>query len=85
MEGTGRLAEISTLLQRLFEENVAGRMNDDNYTAMFKRYQSEQGQLTKRVQELESQLKRMGEFQDSSRKWVDLIAKYADYWKSTFR
>jgi len=73
-----RLAEIGVLLQRLFEQNVAGRINDENYMAMFTKYQDEQTQLTARVSELTKQLERISDFQDNSAKWVELIAKFAD-------
>ncbi len=77
-KSSDRLAEIDNLLQRLFEENVSGRMNHDNYTAMFARYQNEQTQLAAKVQNLARQLERLRESRDNSQKWIDLIAKYAD-------
>lgn len=76
--GEGRLTELEVLLQRLFEENVAGRLNDANYTAMFARYQKEQEQLIVRVQELKRKLLAMGENIGNCKKWIDLIAKYRD-------
>jgi len=76
--GEARLAELEILLQRLFEENVAGRLNDANYTTMFARYQQEQEQLIVRVQELKRKLSVMNENIDNCKKWIDLIAKYKD-------
>jgi len=76
--GEARLAELEILLQRLFEENVAGRLNDANYTTMFARYQKEQEQLFVRVQELKRKLSVMNENIDNCKKWIDLIAKYRD-------
>jgi len=76
--GEDRLLELDILLQRLFEENVAGRLNDANYTTMFARYQKEQEQLSVRVQELKKRLCLIGETRDNSRRWIELIAKYKD-------
>jgi len=76
--GEVRLLELEVLLQRLFEENVAGRLNDSNYTAMFARYQREQEQLIIRVQELKKKLSLIGKNRDNSKKWIDLVAKYSD-------
>ena len=70
--GEDRLLDLDVLLQRLFEENVAGRLNDSNYTTMFARYQKEQEQLIVRVQELKKKLSLIGENRDNSRRWIEL-------------
>jgi DNA invertase Pin-like site-specific DNA recombinase len=77
-QGKKRLADLINLLQKLFEQNVSGLLNDTNYAAMFSKYQKEQGQLELRVKELEKQLSSMKQDEDNSQKWVALISKYAD-------
>ena len=72
------MLELEILLQRLFEENVAGRLNNSNYTTMFARYQKEQEELTVHVEQLKRKLALVGEFHDNGKKWIDLIAKYKD-------
>ena len=76
--GIRRLGELERLLRRLFEENVAGRMNDENYEAMFSQYQAEQQSLKEQVDELSKKLAVLGEIHDNSQKWIELIAKYKD-------
>ncbi len=76
--GIKRLSELERLLRRLFEENVAGRMNDANYEVMFTQYQAEQQALKTQVDELSKRLAILGEAYDNSQKWIDLIAKYRD-------
>ena len=76
--GVKRLGELEKLLRRLFEENVSGRMNDENYQAMFSQYQAEQKCLKAEVSELSRQLAVLGEVQNNSQRWIDLIAKYAE-------
>lgn len=71
-----RLAELENLLQRLFEENVAGRLNNSNYEMMFAKYQSEQENLKLSACELSKKLETLGEVYDSCEKWIELIAKY---------
>lgn len=73
-----RLTELENLLQRLFEENVAGRLNDSNYEMMFSKYQSEQESLKTFADELSNRLTSLNEVKDSCEKWIDLIAKYSD-------
>ena len=76
--GKNRLNELELLLQRLFEENVTGRLNDANYNMMFGKYQAEQEQLIITVAEVEKRLAESSEIHDNSQKWIDLIAKYVD-------
>ena len=71
-----RMKELKTLLQKLFEENAIGRMSDDNYEMLFNKYQQEQKKLTPLVEELSEKLGVMDDVEDSSRKWMDLLAKY---------
>jgi len=76
--GVKRLGELENLLRRLFEENVAGRMSDENYEAMFSQYQTEQQDLKPKLEELSKKLAAFGKAHSNSQKWIDLIAKYAD-------
>ena len=76
--GVKRLGELERLLKRLFEENVAGRMDDANYEAMFAQYQAEQQNLKAEVGELSEQLAVLGEVHDNSQRFIDLVAKYKD-------
>jgi uncharacterized protein YukE len=73
-----RLDELNTLLQKLFEENVVGRMSDSNYERLFNKYQEEQEKLNPHVEEIAYKLKVLDESMDNSRKWMDLVAKYSD-------
>ena len=73
-----RLKELELLLQRLFEENVSGRLNDFNYEVMFSKYQSEQDELKLFLEKLESKLGNLNEVHDNCTKWIELISKYKD-------
>lgn len=73
-----RLNELEILLQRLFEENVAGRLNDSNYTTMFAKYQKEQENLIIAQKELTRKIGDFGEIQDNSQKWIDVISQFRD-------
>ena len=77
-DGTKRLGELDMLLQKLFEQNASGKLDDDNYDTMFERYQNERKALKKEVSELSMQLRTLGEVHDNCQQWVDLIAQYKD-------
>jgi len=77
-QGIKRLDDLIVLLQKLFERNVAGVLNDSNFASIFSKYQMEQEQLGMRVKELEKQLSSLSQIEDNSQRWVGLISKYAD-------
>ncbi len=77
-KGIQRMSELSMLLQKLFEENLSGKINATHYAMISKRYQEEYEQLEVKTQELSKQLERANEQDDNNQKWVELIAKYAD-------
>jgi len=77
-EGQKRLDDLLILLQKLFEQNISGILNNSNYASMFAKYQKEQEQLGLRVKELEKQLSLLKQNEDNGQKWVELISKFAD-------
>ncbi len=78
VQGKKRLDALTILLQKLFEQNVSGVLNDSNYAKMFSKYQAEQEQLELRVKELEKMLASLRQNEDNGQKWIDLISKYSD-------
>ena len=77
-QGIKRLDDLVILLQKLFEQNISGVLNDSNYASIFSKYQKEQVQLELRVKELDKQLTYLKRNENNSQKWIELIAKYTD-------
>ena len=77
-KGKKRLEDLIVMLQKLFEQNVSGILNDANYTCLFTKYQQEQERLKSRIKDLHKQLSSIKQNRDGSQKWVALISKYAD-------
>jgi hypothetical protein len=73
-----RLRELDSLLTRLFEDNVAGRMNNANYERMFSKYQLEQGTLAERHKELQRQVNAVRETAGNAERWMELIKRHTD-------
>lgn len=44
-----RQSELSRLLRKLFEDNAAGLVNDENYAVMFKAYQDKQAEVIEKL------------------------------------
>jgi len=72
-----RLAELDRLFARLYEDNVAEKINDRNYEAMSKRYEQEQTQLDARITDISRQLGEAKETSSNTASFVSLIKDYA--------
>ena len=72
------LAELDKLMQRLFEENAAGLINDSNYTMLIAKYQQEQTVLLRQADELAAWLKTFDNSANNNVKWTDFITKYVN-------
>ena len=50
--------ELDALFERLYEDNVAGKIDDGRFAKMSKRYEEEQGEIGKKVKSLRLELKK---------------------------
>lgn len=50
--------ELDVLFERLYEDNVAGKIDDARFSKMSKRYEQEQGENTKKIKALRLELKK---------------------------
>ncbi|MDO4315429.1 MAG: recombinase family protein, partial [Oscillospiraceae bacterium] len=50
--------ELDMLFERLYEDNVAGKIDDARFSKMSKRYEQEQGENTKKIKALRLELKK---------------------------
>ena len=48
-----RIDELDRIIQKLYEDNVSGRITDERYDKMAQNYETEQSTLTKKLAELE--------------------------------
>ncbi len=50
--------ELDMLFERLYEDNVAGKIDDARFSRMSKRYEQEQGEMAQRIKALRLELKK---------------------------
>ena len=50
--------ELDMLFERLYEDNVAGKIDDARFAKMSKRYEQEQGENAKKIKALRLELKK---------------------------
>ncbi len=50
--------EINNVIEHLYEDNVAGKLSDDRFMKMSKRYEEEQSELAKLIRDLKARFVR---------------------------
>jgi len=73
-----RLPELDRLVAKLYEEYVAERVSGDNYAMLMDKYQSEQGELKRRVDALNAVLAKNEDIARNIGEFVKLVDRYAD-------
>ena len=77
-ESVRRLSELDALVSKLYEDWVAGRINETNFTRMMEKSQGEQETLQKKADMMRECLDGAAREQEDNSKWLSLIRQYAD-------
>ena len=73
-----KLSELDVLISKLYEDWVAGRINETNFTRMMEKAQGEQETLQKKADMMRECLDGAAKEQEDNSKWLSLIRQYAD-------
>ena len=73
---TARDKELDVLFERLYEDNVAGKIDDARFAKMSKRYEEEQGENAGKTKLLKAELKKSGGQQVTTDLFLDTIRRY---------
>jgi hypothetical protein len=73
-----RVAELDRVMEQLYEDKVAGALNDTRFRKLAEKYESEQTALEKRIDELKSEIERLNANKRDASVWLELIKNYAD-------
>lgn len=73
-----RLAELATLVQRIYEDHVFDRLPEELYQALSAKYEAETKNLKARISEIQTQLAESASKTQNSRDFAALVAPYAD-------
>jgi len=68
--------ELDVLFERLYEDNVSGKIDDARFSKMSKRYEQEQGENTVKIKALKAELKKSGGQQLSTDLFLDTVRRY---------
>ena len=76
---TRRSQELETLLCRIYEDNILGKLPDDRYMALSASYEEEKEKIKAETQELEDAIRRYNESTHAADRFIKLIDKYENF------
>ncbi|MGI6747918.1 MAG: DUF4368 domain-containing protein [Anaerovoracaceae bacterium] len=77
-QAQARIAKLDEIIQRLYEDNIEGKISDERFTKMTANYEAEQQTLEKRVTELKSIMTEEKESALNVNHFLSLVRKYTD-------
>lgn len=77
--------ELDMLFERLYEDNVAGKIDDARFARMSKRYEQEQGEISAKVKALRLELKKAEGQQLDMEGFLETVRRYTHVTKITQR
>ena len=77
-QAEARVHKLDTIIQRLYEDNVEGKISDERFAKMSENYESEQKSLERRIVELRSCIATQKENCINVNSFVALVRKHTD-------
>lgn len=73
-----RISEIDTLFERLYEDNVIGKVSDERYEKISLKFETEQAELKAKVSDIEKELFSLEEETVNIDKFLCIVRKYTE-------
>ena len=77
--------ELDGLFERIYEDNVSGKLSDDRFAKMSKRYEDEQKELAEKIKKLRSEIEKQSSQAMTTDMFISLVRKYTRARKLTPR
>ena len=77
--------ELDGLFERIYEDNVSGKLSDDRFAKMSRRYEDEQKELAKKIKKLRSEIEKQSSRSMTTDMFIGLVRKYTRARKLTPR
>ncbi len=74
-----RKDELETLLCKIYEDNILGKLSDDRYTTLDAKYAKEQSDLAEEIAAIENSLASYEKNKKSAERFISLIEKYENF------
>ncbi len=77
-QAKARITKLDTIVQKLYEDNLDGKISDERFRIMSSSYDKEQAELTKKIQTLESFIFETTNQSLNVESFIMLVKKYTD-------
>ena len=77
--------ELDGLFERIYEDNVSGKLSDDRFAKMSRRYEEEQKELSEKIKKRRSEIEKQSSRATSTDMFVSIVRKYTRARKLTPR
>ena len=77
--------ELDGLFERIYEDNVSGKLSDDRFAKMSRRYEDEQKELSDKIKKLRSEIEKQSSRSMTTDMFIGLVRKYTRARKLTPR
>ena len=68
--------ELDGLFERIYEDNVSGKLSDDRFAKMSRRYEDEQKELAEKIKKLRSEIEKQSSQAMTTGMFISLVRKY---------
>ncbi|MDD7167925.1 MAG: DUF4368 domain-containing protein [Clostridium sp.] len=77
--------ELDGLFERIYEDNVSGKLSDDRFAKMSRRYEEEQKEFSEKIKKLRFEIEKQSSRATSTELFVSIVRKYTRARKLTPR
>ena len=77
--------ELDGLFERIYEDNVSGKLSDDRFARMSRRYEEEQKELAEKIKALRAEIDKQNSQSMTTDMFISLVRKYTRARKLTPR
>ena len=77
--------ELDGLFERIYEDNVSGKISDERFSRMSRRYEDEQKELAEKIKKLRSEIEKQSSRSMTTDMFIGLVRKYTRARKLTPR
>ena len=77
--------KLDGLFERIYEDNVSGKLSDDRFAKMSRRYEAEQKELAEKIKKLRSEIEKQSSRSMTTDMFIGLVRKYTRARKLTPR
>ena len=68
--------ELDGVFERIYEDNVSGKLSDDRFAKMSRRYEDEQKELAEKIKKLRSEIEKQSSQAMTTDMFISLVRKY---------